>query len=424
MAIRLVASLFALFLSVGLLVVGNGFLVTLLSLRLSLDVADPRVVGGIMVCYSTGFVVGTLYADRVVQRVGHIRAFAVFCAILAIAALCYPLTSDVMHWALLRVIGGFAMAGLLIVTESWFSAIATNANRSTIFSFYQICFYLATSIGQLLVMVGDPQNFALFSLAGALLIAALIPLGLTRMQAPPIEHVDRLSLKKVFSVSPLGVLGTFASGVIISSFYGVGPLYATLVGFSIDEMAWFMAISVFAAMVFSWPIGWCCDRVDRALMMLYICLGAAIASAMLSVVSDLAWLVMVGNAVFIGLVASIYPIGVALTTDRTPSHQLVSASATLLLSFGIGSCIGPVISATLIDVAGAGGMYIGNTLLLLSLAGYTKYRLGRGRTVDVEHQDPFVPLNPGVSPVISELNPLNEGFEEVPLEEVLPVTTV
>ena len=88
-----------------------------------------------------------------------------FCAILAIAALIYPMGDSFSIWLVLRLIGGFAMAGLLMVAESWFSAIATNDNRSTIFSLYQICFYMATAIGQLLVMLGHPSNYFLFSLS-------------------------------------------------------------------------------------------------------------------------------------------------------------------------------------------------------------------------------------------------------------------
>lgn len=420
MSVRLVTSLFALFFSVGLLVLGNGFLTTLLGVRLSLADVDPRLIGGLMVVYSIGFVLGTLHASKIIQRVGHIRAFAVFCAVLGIAALSYPVSEGIVFWLGLRAIGGFAMAGLLIVAESWFSAIATNDNRSTIFSLYQVCYYLATSLGQLLMLLGDPQNFLLLSLAAAILMAALIPLGLTRMQTPHLENVERLSLKKVFAVSPLGLIATFMSGVMVSSFYGVGPLFANLVGLAVNQIAWFMALAVFAAMLFAWPVGWLCDRIDRARMMLY--LSAAAASFSLLLCFDLAaqgvWLVMLVNAVFMALVAAIYPVGVALMNDRIPHDQLISASATLLLSFGVGSCVGPAISATLMEMAGAGGMYIGNTVLLLMLCAYAKHRLGMGLTVAVENQEPFVTTIPDVSPVINELNPLYDNFEEVPLEDI------
>ncbi len=420
MSIRLVSSLFALFFSVALLVLGNGFLMTLLGVRLSLAEVDPRLIGGIMVGYSVGFVLGTLYASNIVQRVGHIRSFAVFCAILGVAALSYPMSDSIVFWLLLRAIGGFAMAGLLIVTESWFSAIATNANRSSIFSMYQICFYLATSLGQLLMLLGNPENFFLLNLAAAILIAALIPLGLTRMQTPPLEEVGRLSIKQVFSVSPLGLIATFMSGVLISAFYGVGPLFANLVGLTVDQIAWFMALAVFAAMLFAWPIGWLCDRIDRAKMMLYLTAIASVLSLILCFDLSAAgvWLVMLLNGLFMALVAAIYPVGVALMNDRVPHEQLISASATLLLSFGVGSCIGPAISSALIELVGAGGMYMGNTLLLVILCFYTKHRLGMGMTVAVADQEPYVGTIPEALPVINELNPLYENFEELPLEEI------
>jgi MFS family permease len=423
--VRLISSLFALFFSVALLVLGNGFLMTLLGVRMSLAEVDPRLIGGIMVGYSIGFVFGTLYASNIVQRVGHIRSFAVFCAVLGIAALSYPMSDSILFWLLLRAIGGFAMAGLLIVTESWFSAIATNDNRSSIFSMYQVCFYMATSLGQLLILLGNPQNFFLLNLAAAILMAALIPLGLTRMQTPPLENVVRLSLKKVYSVSPLGLIATFMSGVLISAFYGVGPLFANMVGLTVNQIAWFMALAVFAAMLLAWPIGWFCDRIDRARMMLYLTTAAGLCSLVLSFDLSFAgvWLVMLVNAMFMALVAAIYPVGVALMNDRIPHEQLISASATLLLSFGVGSCVGPAISAAMIELSGANGMYIGNTVLLLGLCVYTKHRLGMGLTIPVEKQEPFVTIIPDVSPVINELNPLNEHFEELPLEaiqEVLP----
>jgi MFS family permease len=421
LSVRLVSSLFALFFSVGLLVVGNGFLITLLGIRLSLDEVDPRMIGGVMVSYSIGFVLGSLYSTAVIRRVGHIRAFAVFCAILAIASLIYPMIDNFPTWIGLRIIGGFAMVGLLIVSESWFSAIATNDNRSTIFSLYQICFYMATSIAQLLVTLGQPGDYFLFSLVAAILIAAIIPLSLTKMQAPQLENVERLSLAKVFAVSPLGLISTLVAGVIISSFYGLGPLFANLIGFNVDQIAWFMSASVFMAMLFAWPIGWLCDRVDRVKILLYLGGLSAGFSFILSFNITSFWLVVIANGAFIAFVAAIYPVGVALMNDRIEQSQMISASATLLLSFGIGSCIGPVVSSCLIELFGAGGMYMGNTVLLLVLCAYTLHRLGKGLTVDVEHQEPFVTLMPDVSPVISELHPLNDHFEEVPLEDIQPI---
>ena len=83
---RMVVSLSALIMSIVLLVSGNAFLMTLLGIRLSIELVSPDVIGWVLVCYSIGFVLGTLYVHKIIGRVGHIRAFAVFAAMAAVAA--------------------------------------------------------------------------------------------------------------------------------------------------------------------------------------------------------------------------------------------------------------------------------------------------------------------------------------------------
>ncbi|WP_320108795.1 MFS transporter [Marinobacter sp. AN1] len=141
---RTITSLSSLILSIILLIVGNAYLMTLLGLRLSMEDFDPGIIGWILAFYSIGFVAGTLYAGRIIEKVGHIRAFAVFAAVLAASTLIYPMAIDTWLWGFLRAIGGFVMAGLMIVMESWFSSKADNRNRASLFAIYQVIFFLST----------------------------------------------------------------------------------------------------------------------------------------------------------------------------------------------------------------------------------------------------------------------------------------
>ncbi len=54
---------------------------------------------------------GTLYVHKIIGRVGHIRAFAVFAAMAAIVSLMYPMAVSTLFWAVLRVLSGFSVAG-------------------------------------------------------------------------------------------------------------------------------------------------------------------------------------------------------------------------------------------------------------------------------------------------------------------------
>ncbi|MBA4503190.1 MFS transporter [Marinobacterium marinum] len=415
----LVISLLALFASLSLLIIGNSFLITLLGLRFSLLGIDPSTIGMVMVCYSAGFVVGSLYADRVVRRVGHIRAFAVFAAIAAMAALIYPMTYNVWHWGILRGIGGLSIAALFITIESWFSAVATNANRSKIFSLYQIAAYSATSLGQLLIGGGNPINYALFSLAALLIIAGIIPLSLSRMKSPEIpETTERMSLRQLIQMAPLGVTAAFTGGIFLGSFYSLVPLFASMTGLKNDQISLYMFASILTAMLLAWPIGWICDRAKRSYVLLIILVLAGGASAANTLVIEQDFtLRLIALCICMGLASTVYSIGVAITNDMMDSSHIIAASSGLLLSYGIGSVIGPLASSALMSYYGPGALFQMLAAALALMAGYTLYRQYRVPPLPVEAQEHFIPAIPDVHP-IPEIDPRNEEFVDTPIEEL------
>lgn len=408
---RMVTSLSALILSTILLVAGNAFLMTLLGVRLGLEAIDPATIGRVLVCYSIGFVVGTLTVGRVIERVGHIRAFAVFSALAAVTALLYPMAVSMTFWAILRGLSGLAMAGVLLVIESWFSSRATNDNRGTLFAVYQIVFFISVAGGQLIINLGDPATFQLYTVAGILLALSLVPLSLTKMEAPHIEQVEHLSIFKLLREATTGVAGTFICGVLIGSFYALGPVYATLIGLNVAQTSLFMAIAIIAAMVLAWPMGIVCDRFDRRRVLFTVSMAAgaaAMAAAFIGVDLPLALITAVG--LFTGLSAALYPIAVAIANDRMPQSRIVAASATLLLSYGLGSVLGPLVMGELIGMVGPMGLFLGSAGFLGLLALVTAYYIITTEDIPVDEQEHFVTTMPEAMPVLAEMDPRNEDF--------------
>ncbi|MEX2475531.1 MFS transporter, partial [Marinobacter sp.] len=326
---------------------------------------------------------------------------------------------SMIFWACLRMLSGFSIAGVLVVIESWFSSRATNANRGALFAVYQIVFYLSAAGGQLVVNVGDPANFMPFSMAAMLLVLALIPLSLTRMEAPVIEQAERMSFFKLARESFSAVAGALICGVLIGSFYALGPVYATMIGLDVARTSTFMASAIVAAMLVAWPLGRLCDRFDRRRVMFWIALVAAASAFSVGIMTaGLSagnwWLLTLLVGVFTGLSAAVYPVAVAITNDRMDSNRIVAASATLLLSYGIGSVIGPIVMAELVSQLGPRGLFLGNAGVLLILAVITSYRISHTDDVAVADQEHFVPAMPESSAVLTEMDPRNESFHESP----------
>ncbi|MDQ2075106.1 MFS transporter [Marinimicrobium sp. ABcell2] len=403
----------SLIVSIILLVSGNAFLTSVLGLRLSIDEFSSGVIGWILVFYSFGFVAGSLYANRIINKVGHIRAFAVFAAVLAAVILVHPLAVEISLWALLRALAGFVMAGLMIVVESWFSSKANNQNRASLFAVYQVIFFLSTAGGQVLIRVADPAGFIPFSLAAILVVLAVVPLSMTKRESPTIEPSERMSLRRLYRVSPAGALGALVGGILITSFYTMGPVFGNQIGLDVGEISNFMVAAIIAAMLLAWPVGRLCDHFDRNRIMLAMSCVAGVASLSAALVGGFSMPLLVFSVgVFIGISATLYPIAVAITNDLMESHQITAASTALLLSYGVGSCVGPLLSAAFMDVLGPRGLFVSNAVVLGGLIAFLT--VGRAKpTVAVADQEQFITITPEATLGLAELDPRAPDIEDI-----------
>jgi len=336
------------------------------------------------------------------------------------ASITYSLVDTLWFWGALRAFGGFAVAALFVAIESWLSAVASNDNRARLFALYQIFTYSAAAGGQLILEPGlaAGPNVA-YSFAALLLMAAVIPLSISRLHSPPLEDSASMSLKRLWSITSLGLLTALAAGVLISGFYSLVPLYATLTGVETDEIGNLMSIAVISAMILAWPIGWLCDRIERSRVLLVVALLAGVAALLAAIGSDWSYALRVLLlAIIMSIIASIYSIGVAITNDLVDTHERIAASSTLMLSYGLGSIIGPLAGAWLMQALAPSALFYGYGALLILLGCYTYYRRGQQAPVPVEEQEHFIVAVPE-SQVASEFDPRTEDLDDVPLEDLI-----
>lgn len=412
---RILTSILALFASILLFASGNTLLGTLSSLRLTLAGFDTGIIGPILASYAVGAVAGTIYAPPVVRGVGYVRAASVFAVIAGAAALLHPMAVSGPAWAVLRGVVGFCVCGLLIVVESWINARATNENRGTLFSFYQVTFYFAAFAGQALVAAGDPASYEPFSFTAILVGLALVPLALTRREAPSVEDAERLGFRELYGVSPVGLVAALLSGAVIGAFNMMGPAYGNLVGLSINQVSAFMSLSVLAAMLLAWPAGHFSDRVDRRFMLIsssMLSSGAALGLCLVSQPPQ--WALYGLVSVFMGFAATLYPFSVAITNDRLHSHQIVSASAGLLMSHGLGTALGPMGASFAMSLVGPAGLFLFLASVTGALGLFVLFRVLRTDRIDPEEQEEFVVMGQATTPYIAEIDPRNEEFGNEP----------
>lgn len=392
------ASVAALLSSFGLLLLANGLFGTLIGLRTQIESFSTAVAGLIVAAYFLGLLAGGIQAVRVVAAVGHIRAFAAFASIMSVTALGIVLVIDHFAWAALRFVGGFCMAGMIVATESWLHQRCTNETRGQVLAFYMITNYLAAGCGQFILPLGDPADFELFCVASIIYSLALVPVLLTRASAPRPSPPERASMPELWKVSPLGLIGATAAGVVNTNFQGLAPVFAYREGFSVPETSMFMAAGIAGGLLLQWPMGRLSDRIDRRTVLAGVALGTAGAAFGVGLISATAGAAFVGIIVLVtiygGLSSTVYSLCAAHTNDFAPPDKLAQTASGLLIAYGLGASAGPVLTSSLMEMFGPTTLFMVNAGVHGSLGLFALYRMLRRAPKPKAQQRPIVP-SPG-----------------------------
>lgn len=258
----------------------------------------------------------------------------------------------------MRVLSGICIAGVNIILESWLNAKSSNANRGTVFSIFMAVIYTALSLGQSLLMLDDPMGYSLFVLTSVLLSVSLIPVLIPSIDAPQIDQNESLGIFTLYKISTSCVFTVALSAIAVSAVFSLGAIFAVKAGLSVSETAIFMTVFIAFGAIAQWPLGWISDRVDRRWVILYCaCVALSISVAMNFIEASYSmYLIMSG--VIGSSVLPLYSLGVAHANDRLDPKQMMGASSTINMLYGVFAMIGPLAMAYSLNIFGLSGFYL------------------------------------------------------------------
>jgi MFS family permease len=336
-----------------------GALSPLVGIQLVRQAVPTELIGLITSAYFVGFLAGTLTAHHVIDRVGHVRAFSALAALAAVATLLHIVARHPAAWGLWRAVIGYAIAGMFVIIESWLNDKATSENRGRIFALYSVVSWGAAGLGPLALNYGDADGTQLFALITMVLVCALIPLALTTTGNPEIGHRSHFGIRRLYRISPLGVIACFGSGLINTSLWGLLPVYAAKVGIGARGVSVLLSTSVIGALLVQMPIGALADRFGRRPLMLATCLGGVAVAVVVTLQGDPSFaMLLVLTALLSSFAAPLYALGVGQTNDYILRQDFVAASAGLLFAWGLGSSIGPAMAAAVMGPLGPRGLFV------------------------------------------------------------------
>lgn len=347
----------ALFAAMMMLMVANGLLATLLTIRgAGLGFSD-LTISLMQGAYPLGALIGTMVAPRLIEKVGHIRAFSALASLVSIAAIIHLLTGDPFSWSAMRFLGGFCYPGLYVITESWLNAKSDNKIRGQVLSVYLVIQLAGPAVGTAMVGLPDPTGNLLFALVSILISLSIVPLLLSNIRAPEYEAPERMPVPKLMKVSPMAVIGIVLMSFAVAAWYISLPLYALRQGFTNAQAGGALVVALIAGAVLQYPMGWLSDRMDRRLVVIGLAL-AGIAGAVWLAVDMRPSVVTWGFALIAAATLPAYGILVAHANDQLKSAQIVPASGTMVFLLNLGLLGGTLIGPNMISLLDGRGLQV------------------------------------------------------------------
>jgi MFS family permease len=377
----------------------NGFFGTFISLRVAIEDFGATMAGLVLSSYFAGFTLGALGCGRIIERVGHIRAYAAFAGLVVAATAAMPLRVGPLPWLILRAVIGFGCAGLFITTESWLNAKAPPAERGRIFSVYMVGTFVALAVGQLLIGRAEVEATSPFNTIVALFAVALVMVSTTRAEPPPrAAAVAMLPYGQLTRAAPVAVFGSALSGLVSGAFYALVPAWMQGEGIERPTIALFMLVAVLGGLAFQVPVGRLSDRFDRRLVLAALAFGFAGTAVALVLLPHSLPVILPAAALLGGFMSTLYPVCVAHAHDRMALDWVVAVSGRLILVSGLGSVLGPLIGTSVMARFGIGGVFY-----FMAVAALLFAFLAAARTLTtaapLHLERPFEILAPGAAPL-------------------------
>lgn len=330
-----------------LLTLAIAVLNTLVPLWLAHENLPTWQVGMVSSSFFTGNLLGTLVTGSLIKRFGFNRSYYLASLLFAVGCAGLGLMVGFWSWMVWRFIAGVGCAMIWVVVESALMCSGTSRNRGRLLAAYMMVYYIGTVLGQLMVSKLPTDLMSILPWVTGMVLAAILPLLFTRIVNQNSEHQEATHVWPMLRLrqARLGVNGCIISGIVLGSLYGLMPLYLNHQGVSDSGIGFWMAVMVSAGIVGQWPIGRLADRFGRLLVLrvqVFVVIMGCL--AMLSNAAMAPALFILGAAGF-----TLYPVAMAWACEKVEHHQLVAMNQALLLSYTIGSLLGPTFTAMLMQ---------------------------------------------------------------------------
>ena len=369
-------SLAAIIASISVFAFTLGLSSPILALILEAQGISNSLIGVNSAMTAVGILVSAPFMPPLTRRLGIVRFMLlcmVMCAVLLLVLRALP---NVYLWFPLRVVLGFAINGLFVLSETWINEIADNHNRGRLIGLYVTALAAAFAVGPLLIPIFGSQSWIPFVIAAATISLAALPLLAVRRLAPSFEAAGSAGIVAFFRLAPTLLAGTFLTAFIDAAALSLLPVYSMRLGLGEAVAGLMVAALVFGNVIFQFPLGWLGDHMNRYRLLVICGLFGMAGAALLPALSagPGRWPLLF---VWGGMTYGIYALSLTLLGERYRGTDLVAGNAAFAVMWGVGGILGPLAGGSAMDAMGPQGLPLAMAAACLLFVVLAVYRQGR-----------------------------------------------
>lgn len=387
---------------VAILLSGHGLQLAFVPLRAEVMGWSSSWVGALGSIYFCGFLAGYFAIPAVMARAGHSRTFAALTALMTSSILGLVLFSNFAYWLLLRFVCGVAISGLYLVIESWLNEQIENEVRGGVLATYTAIVLGALALGQLLLNMAPLEEDTLIVISAMLICIAAIPVCVTSTAQPSQIPAASFSPLLVIKTSRAAAIASGTAGVVLGSFYSLGPVYGLSIGMDVSGISVMMALGIAGGALSQLPLGRFSDKRDRRIVVLFIMLGGMLISLLACFISadNIPYIMLLFGA----CVMPVYALALAHASDNVANQSFLEVGTGLLVIHALGSIIGPLLTAQFMQLFGPQSFFSFNALVLLLGSVFIAFQI-RSHRSKREHYSDFEPATTAAAQGVLQMDP-------------------
>ncbi len=296
------------------------------------------------------------FATRIAAMFGVARSLfaSIFCVALALFG--FYLIESFAVWMALRLLLGFGLTMVFILSEFWISTAAPASKRGLVLGIYATILSLGYAAGPALLSAVGSQGFAPFGVAIAATLCALIPILFAWNEGPQLEQRQAVAFVRYLFKVPTATAAVLLFGAIETGIYALLPVYGSLTGYSEANTASLLISIGVGNLLFQIPLGLISDRLkDRRILLAFVASIGLISMCLLPSVSENWWQTAILLFIWGGMITGLYTVGLAHLGSKLAGNELASANSAFILCYSIGLMVGPQIIGIGMDFGGPNG---------------------------------------------------------------------